>query len=153
MSFAGKMWAHSRVLWRPETNLSYLTTTEVLDLDIRFMHLNWHLAEHWRHSGVNHHPQDFLSHQGNQPKVFWVDQFWRHILGGKNRELLSLRVNGSKEKNGHRWNIVIFYSEILTGKVVLWCFFSSDFREKIHMFCIQIVNFFKNGFGFFKKKL
>ena len=72
-SFGGKIWAHSRVLWRPETNLSYLTNTEVLDLDIRFwfMQLNWHLAEHWRHSEVNHHPQDFPSHQGNQPKVFW----------------------------------------------------------------------------------
>ena len=28
--------------------------------------------------------------------------------------------------------IVIFYTEILTGKVVLWCFFSSETSEKIH---------------------
>ena len=28
--------------------------------------------------------------------------------------------------------IVIFYTEILTGKVVLWCFFLSGTSEKIH---------------------
>ena len=28
--------------------------------------------------------------------------------------------------------IVIFYTEILTGKVVLWCFFTSETSEKIH---------------------
>jgi len=28
--------------------------------------------------------------------------------------------------------IVIFYIEILTGKVVLWCFFTSETSEKIH---------------------
>ena len=28
--------------------------------------------------------------------------------------------------------IVIFYTEILTGKVVLWCFFTSVTSEKIH---------------------
>ena len=28
--------------------------------------------------------------------------------------------------------IVIFYTEILTGKFVLWCFFSSETSEKIH---------------------
>ena len=28
--------------------------------------------------------------------------------------------------------IVIFYTEILTGKVVLWCFSSSEASEKIH---------------------
>ena len=28
--------------------------------------------------------------------------------------------------------IVIFYTEILTGKIVLWCFFSSKTSEKIH---------------------
>ena len=28
--------------------------------------------------------------------------------------------------------IVIFYTEILTGKVELWCFFSSETSEKIH---------------------
>ena len=28
--------------------------------------------------------------------------------------------------------IVIFYTEIFTGKVVLWCFFSSETSEKIH---------------------
>ena len=28
--------------------------------------------------------------------------------------------------------IVIFYTEILTGKVVLWCFFTSEMSEKIH---------------------
>ena len=27
--------------------------------------------------------------------------------------------------------IVIFYTEILTGKVVLWCFFMSEISEKI----------------------
>ena len=28
--------------------------------------------------------------------------------------------------------IVIFYTEILSGKVILWCFFSSETSEKIH---------------------
>ena len=28
--------------------------------------------------------------------------------------------------------IVIFYTEILTGKVVLWCFFTSEMSEIIH---------------------
>ena len=27
--------------------------------------------------------------------------------------------------------VVIFYTEILTGKVVLWCFFTSETSEKI----------------------
>ena len=27
--------------------------------------------------------------------------------------------------------IVIFYTEILTGKVVLWCFFSSETSENV----------------------
>ena len=29
--------------------------------------------------------------------------------------------------------IVIFYTEILTGKVVLWCFFTSETSEKIYI--------------------
>ena len=32
----------------------------------------------------------------------------------------------------HCVGIVIFYTEILTGKVVLWCFFTSETSEKIH---------------------
>ena len=32
----------------------------------------------------------------------------------------------------YREEIVIFYTEILTGKVVLWWFFSSETSEKIH---------------------
>ena len=28
--------------------------------------------------------------------------------------------------------IIIFYTEILTGKVVMWCFFMSKTSEKIH---------------------
>ena len=31
----------------------------------------------------------------------------------------------------HRLEIVIFYTEILTRKVVLWCFFMSEPSEKI----------------------
>ena len=34
--------------------------------------------------------------------------------------------------------IVIFYTEILTGKVVLWCFFSSEMSEKIHNSTFQV---------------
>ena len=34
--------------------------------------------------------------------------------------------------------IVIFYTEILTGKVVLWCFFSSETNEKIHNSTFQV---------------
>ena len=34
--------------------------------------------------------------------------------------------------------IVIFYTEILTGKVVLWCFFSSEKSEKIHNSTCQV---------------
>ena len=34
--------------------------------------------------------------------------------------------------------IVIFYTEILTGKVVLWCFFSSETSEKIHNSTFQV---------------
>ena len=33
--------------------------------------------------------------------------------------------------------IVIFYTEILTGKVVLWCFFTSETSEKIHKSTIE----------------
>ena len=36
------------------------------------------------------------------------------------------------------WVIVIFYTEILTGKVVLWCFFSSETSEKIHNSTFQV---------------
>ena len=32
----------------------------------------------------------------------------------------------------HRVEIVIFYTEILTRKVVLWYFFMSETSEKIH---------------------
>ena len=42
--------------------------------------------------------------------------------------------------------IVIFYTEILTGKVVLWCFFLSETSEKIHNSIFQVKierNFFK----------
>ena len=35
-------------------------------------------------------------------------------------------------------SIVIFYTEILTGKVVLWCFFSSETSEKIHNSTFQV---------------
>ena len=35
-------------------------------------------------------------------------------------------------------DIVIFYNEILTGKVVLWCFFSSETHEKIHKSTFQV---------------
>ena len=34
--------------------------------------------------------------------------------------------------------IVIFYTEILTGKVVLWCFFLSETSEKIHNLSFQV---------------
>ena len=34
--------------------------------------------------------------------------------------------------------IVIFYTEILTGKVVLWCFFMSETSEKIHNSTFQV---------------
>ena len=34
--------------------------------------------------------------------------------------------------------IVIFYTEILTGKVVLWCFFLSETSEKIHNSTFQV---------------
>ena len=34
--------------------------------------------------------------------------------------------------------IVIFYTEILTGKVVLWCFFSSETSVKIHNSTFQV---------------
>ena len=34
--------------------------------------------------------------------------------------------------------IVIFYTEILIGKVVLWCFFSSETSEKIHKSTFQV---------------
>ena len=34
--------------------------------------------------------------------------------------------------------IVIFYTEIFTGKVVLWCFFSSETREEIHNSTFQV---------------
>ena len=34
--------------------------------------------------------------------------------------------------------IVIFYTEILTEKVALWCFFSSETSEKIHNSTFQV---------------
>ena len=45
------------------------------------------------------------------PKWFCLDQLLRVLMGEE---------------------IVIFYTEILTGKVELWCFFSSETSEKIH---------------------
>ena len=38
----------------------------------------------------------------------------------------------------HSLEIVIFYTEILTGKVVMWCFFSSKMSEKIHNSTFQV---------------
>ena len=35
-------------------------------------------------------------------------------------------------------SIVIFYTEILAGKVILWCFFSSETSEKIHNSTFQV---------------
>ena len=34
--------------------------------------------------------------------------------------------------------IVIFYTETLTGKVILWSFFSSETSEKIHNSTFQV---------------
>ena len=34
--------------------------------------------------------------------------------------------------------LFIFYTEILTGKVVLWCFFWSETSEKIHNSTFQV---------------
>ena len=44
----------------------------------------------------------------------------------------------------HEEKIVIFYTEILTGKVVLWCFFSSETSEKIHNSIFQVKISVKN---------
>ena len=46
--------------------------------------------------------------------------------------------------------IVIFYTEILTGKVVLWCFFTSEKSAKIHnsTFLVKISEFVKISFSF-----
>ena len=70
-----------------------LTTTEVLDLDIRFMHLNWHLAEHLRHSEVNHHPQGWPSGQkstsatsGNQGFLLWAPKVCPDFRGGAKKQ-------------------------------------------------------------------
>ena len=38
----------------------------------------------------------------------------------------------------YRQGIVIFYTEILTGKFVLWCFFMSGTSEKIHNSTFQV---------------
>ena len=44
-----------------------------------------------------------------------------------------------RNKPGHGMKkIVIFYTEILTGKVVLWCIFLSETSEKIHNFLISV---------------
>ena len=40
--------------------------------------------------------------------------------------------------NSVRKEIVIFYTEILTGKVVLWCFFSSETSEIIYNSTFQV---------------
>ena len=37
-----------------------------------------------------------------------------------------------------RAEIVIFYNDILTGKVVLWCFFWSEKSEKVHNSTFQV---------------
>ena len=34
--------------------------------------------------------------------------------------------------------IVIFYADILSGKIVLWCFFLSETSEKIHNSTFQV---------------
>ena len=39
--------------------------------------------------------------------------------------------------------IVIFYTEILTRKVVLWCFFMSETSEKIHNSTFQVKSQFR----------
>ena len=50
---------------------------------------------------------------------------------------LSLKLN-TVEYISTVTEIVIFYTEILTGKVVLWCFFSSETSEKIHNSTFQV---------------
>ena len=45
------------------------------------------------------------------------------------------RIHEMKEHSLSKLDIVIFYTEILSGKVVLWCFYSS---EKIHNSNFQV---------------
>ena len=46
--------------------------------------------------------------------------------------------NSVKDLRSQVKKIVIFYTKILTGKVVLWCFFSSETSEKIHNSTFQV---------------
>ena len=57
-------------------------------------------------------------------------QYWFHFFG----------MDFLKKKfwTTAQGEIVIFYTEILTGKVVLWCFFSSETSEKIHNSTFQV---------------
>ena len=48
-----------------------------------------------------------------------------------NSDIYNDECRGKKE-------IVIFYTDILIGKVVLWCFFSSEMSEKIHNSTFQV---------------
>ena len=58
-----------------------------------------------------------------------VSSFWR------SRQFLSGKRSVWKF---HKKKIVIFYTEILTGKVVLWRFFPSKTSEKIHNSTFQV---------------
>ena len=54
------------------------------------------------------------------------------------------------KRHSLKHGIVIFYTEILTGKVVLWCFFTSEKSAKIHnsTFLVKISEFVKISFSF-----
>ena len=69
-------------------------------------------------------------------KFFYgVDIFWCYRISRLNTAstVKSLIENETIfEHVGTEREIVIFYTEILTGKVVLWCFFLIEISEKIH---------------------
>ena len=48
----------------------------------------------------------------------------------KNIEILKRKVDLGPLHVKSQQEIVIFYNEILTGKVVLWCFFTSETSKK-----------------------
>ena len=65
----------------------------------------------------------------DQSKVDFFERSEKKIYTTKAITLIQLHI--AIFKLGKQ-EIVIFYTEILTRKVVLWCFFTNETSEKIH---------------------
>ena len=96
-----------------------------------------------------------MSHCGNEenttptdPRIDFIAEYtlkslrlksdkWSRLIAPDEIKKFFNRFLEQDKPQVHKY-IVIFYTEILTGKVVLWCFFSSETSEKIHNSTFQV---------------